>query len=88
MKFYLQWLLLIGVHLTLFWYFPTKANNLLQKHAYCDYENTETSGKCNEVRSNFFLWLFYLLYCMYFFFSALQVRFGLPELRKGNFTMQ
>ena len=37
---------------------------------------------------NWALWAFYLLYCIYFYFSALQIRFGLPELRKGNFTME
>jgi hypothetical protein len=37
---------------------------------------------------NWALICFYLLYCSYFFFSALQVRFGLPELRKGNFLME
>lgn len=36
---------------------------------------------------NWTLVVFYLLYCAYFAISALQIRFGLPELRKGNFAM-
>ena len=36
---------------------------------------------------NPFLMIFYLLYCLYFFYSALQIRYGYPELKKGNFMM-
>ena len=36
---------------------------------------------------NPFLLGFYLLYCAYFLISALQIRFGLPEFRKGSFAM-
>ena len=36
---------------------------------------------------NPFLLGFYLLYCVYFLISALQIRYGLPEFRKGNFAM-
>lgn len=34
---------------------------------------------------NSVLYIFYLLYCIYFTISALQIRYGLPELRKGSF---
>ena len=42
---------------------------------------------CNEFRTNWALILFYILYCFYFGLSALQVKYGHPEIRKGNFMM-
>jgi hypothetical protein len=42
---------------------------------------------CNEFGSNYSLMIFYLLYCLYFLVSALQIKYGLPEIRKGNFMM-
>jgi len=87
-KYYLQWVLIIGIHLSVFWWFPNKINMLVQQHPYCDLADKQTSKHCNEVRMNWALISFYLLYCVYFFFSCLQVRFGLPELRKGNFLME
>ena len=77
-KYYLQLILLIFVHLCVFWFFPIKANILIQGHGYCDYEDKLTSSKCNEVRQNWGLICFYLLYCLYFYLSALQIRFGMP----------
>jgi hypothetical protein len=88
LKYYLQVFLLIVVHALVFWFFPTKVNNTLQGHAYCDYEEPDTSKDCNEVHLNWSLMIFYILYCFYFLFSALQIRYGHPELRKGNFLMK
>ena len=87
LKYYLQLFMLILVNVITFWYFPIKANTDLQITAYCDYSNPDTGKSCNEVFMNWTLVVFYLLYCAYFAISALQIRFGLPELRKGNFAM-
>lgn len=88
LKYYLQWTLVILVHLITFWYMPSKSNNYSQGHYYCDIEVEKNSNlKCNEVRNNVFLIMFYLLYCFYFYCSALQIRHGYPELKKGNFLM-
>ena len=32
---------------------------------------------------NWSLVVFYLLYCLYFFASGLQIKYGLAEMRKG-----
>ena len=48
-KYYLQWVLLIFIHVSVFWYFPNKVNTIIQGHSYCDFEN-ETAKNCNEVR--------------------------------------
>jgi hypothetical protein len=42
---------------------------------------------CNEFGKNWALVLFYIIYCFYFILSGLQIRYGLPEMRKGNFMM-
>ncbi len=42
---------------------------------------------CNEFGGNPALIIFYILYCCYFWVSALQIRYGVPEMKKGNFMM-
>ena len=86
LKYYLQWFLTIFIHVVLFWYLPSKSNNATQGHYYCDYE-IMSNTRCNEVRDNAFLIMFYLLYCLYFYFSAVQIRYGYPELKKSSFLM-
>jgi len=86
LKYYLQLFLLIVIHVITFWYFPIKANLNIQVTPFCIF-NADTGSQCNEVRKNWTLVVFYLLYCFYFIISAFQIRFGLPELRKGNFAM-
>jgi hypothetical protein len=83
-KFYMQWLLLLIVHGFVFWYFPTQGNYKLQNHAWC--EEPSLTG-CNEFGGNWALIMFYLFYCCYFWLSAVQIRLGLPEIRKGNIMM-
>jgi len=85
-KYYLQLALLIIVHILVFWYFPIAANMGLMSTPFCQFGDS-VGSECNEVFMNWTLVVFYLLYCGYFFFSALQIRYGLPELRKGNFSM-
>ena len=81
-KFYLQWLLLIFVHILVFWFFPIHGNYKLQNNANC-----VGGGVCNEFGGNPALITFYLLYCCYFWVSALQIKYGVPEMKKGNFMM-
>ena len=87
LKYYLQLFMLVIIHIIVFWYFPIKANKDLQVTPFCQFKDPETGNSCNEVFMNWTLIIFYLMYCAYFTFSALQIRYGLPELRKGNFAM-
>jgi piezo-type mechanosensitive ion channel component 1/2 len=43
--------------------------------------------KCNEFGGNLTLICFYILYCCYFWVSAMQIREGVPEIKKGSFMM-
>lgn len=87
LKYYLQLFLLILIHVLVFWVWPIKANVDLMATPFCQFTGDQ-GDKCNEVFMNWTLVVFYLLYCGYFFVSALQIRYGLPELRKGNFAME
>jgi hypothetical protein len=42
---------------------------------------------CNKFYDNSSLVGFYLLFCTYFTTCANQIRFGLPELKKGGFML-
>jgi len=65
-KFYLQWLLLIFVHILVFWFFPIHGNYKLQNNANC-----VGGGVCNGFGGNPALIIFYILYCCYFWVSAI-----------------
>ena len=86
-KFYLQWLLLILVHIFVFWFFPIHGNYKLQNNPYCVKDSEKLNIKCNEFGGNWALIVFYILYCCYFWVSGLQIRYGVPEMKKGNFMM-
>ena len=81
-KYAFHCLQLFFIHLLTFWILPNRANYRLTKHLECTRRDMENS-RCNEVYTNPFLLWFYFLYCMYFAFSALQVRAGWPEAQEG-----
>lgn len=88
-KYYLQIFLLLLVHSFVFWYFPINGNIKLQNYPYCVTKTSQNKDKiaCNEFGDNWALVTFYLLYCAYFWVSALQIRYGVAEIKKGNFLM-
>ena len=70
------------MHILVFWFFPIHGNMKLQNNPNC-----VGGGVCNEFGGNPALIIFYILYCCYFWVSALQIRYGVPEMKKGNFMM-
>lgn len=72
-KYYLQIFLLLFVHGFVFWYFPITGNMKLQNYPYCVAKTSFTKDKinCNEFGENWALVIFYILYCWYFWVSAL-----------------
>ena len=88
-KYYLQILLLLFVHGFVFWYFPIAGNIKLQNYPYCVSRTSQSKDiiNCNEFGENWALVVFYMLYCGYFWMSALQIRFGVAEIKKSNFLM-
>lgn len=43
---------------------------------------------CKFITTNIFMIIFYFLYSLYFFFSALQIKYGINDLRSQNTLMQ
>eukprot|EP01022_Parablepharisma_sp_SALTPOND_P021454 TRINITY_DN424_c0_g1_i1.p1 TRINITY_DN424_c0_g1~~TRINITY_DN424_c0_g1_i1.p1 ORF type:complete len:2708 (-),score=170.36 TRINITY_DN424_c0_g1_i1:63-8186(-) len=77
LKFLLQCVLLGLIMYMIFWYFPNEGNVKLLGTPIC----ITTSEQCNEVTSNIWIMIFYLLFCVYFALSAHQIREGWPEIR-------
>jgi len=60
-------------------------NYNLNSIIYCQ---KDSLNECNDIWSNPFLVIFYILYLLYLFFSALQVRFGLHDIKKKSLFMR
>jgi hypothetical protein len=88
-KFYFQWLILILIHIMLFFYLPISGNLKYNQMKYCDEDKywKELDYRCNDLNKNSSIKIFYLLSCIYFFVSALQVKHGLPEVMTSYFMM-
>lgn len=75
-KFYLHWIMIIFVHLFVFWYIPITGNNTLYDSPECP-EDTEQYG-CKSFHKNIYLRLFYFFFIMYIMLSSLQIKNGMP----------
>ena len=82
-KLFIYVLLVVLVHSVVIWYFPMTGNFKIGEQLYCD-----QNGPCNDLSDNIFLWGFYILYMIYFCITALQFRYGLPQIRKGQFMYE
>ena len=68
LKYALLITILIFVNYFTFIFLPTGGTNRFE----CDYENS--NNECSYFKTNFFIYTFYLLYCIYFLISALQIK--------------
>jgi hypothetical protein len=68
-------MLLILVHIMVFWYFPIYGNISLYETAECPFD---APYGCRTFGENKALIVLYILYCIYFMYSALQIKYGLP----------
>lgn len=85
MKWAIQIGQLIGCHYIVFWLFPIASNNAIYGQSTCKRDSNafETYG-CYDFNENFSLIIFYLLYCIYFWISSLQIRFGYSDWREPS----
>ena len=72
LRYYWLWFLLIIVHWYIFFWL-TDQQKVCYGHPYC-----------NPFTQNGYLITFYIFFCVYFALSAVQIRTGLPELKKGG----
>ena len=77
-KFSVQVFTVLLIHYFIFYYFPIQGNKNLP---FVDEENN------NEFLSNPFLIVFYLFYVGYFTLSGMQIKNGLPDMRKKSSLM-
>lgn len=85
-KLLLHYILLIGVHLLVFWYYPLKGNfDKNNNNLYCD--DLLDHATCNNFQINRSLQMFYILFLIYFIYAGIQQREGLPKFRKGSFKI-
>ena len=84
-KFYFHLFLVFIVHFLVFWYFPLYSNYQKNAVVYCpDLYNTIN---CNNFQVNISLELFYIFYLIYFLISSLQIKYGSPKSRAGEFVL-
>lgn len=86
-KYILQIVLVIFVNFYVFWFLPIIGNYNLHNSSLCDRGLNRTS-QCNEFSENIFLKFFYFFYCIYFFFSGLQIKYSMVDLRKQSALMK
>jgi hypothetical protein len=69
----------IIIHGFVFFFLTMTGTYNLQNYIYC--ENTNPT-QCNDFTANSKMILFYILFCFYFYFSGLQIYYGLLDMRK------
>jgi len=85
LKCLLQIFTVIFAHIVIFWYLPFQGNYNLHSYYFCaKNQNTE----CNYFSNNGYLITFYILYLFYMIFSALQIQYGLLDMRKKSLFMR
>lgn len=67
----------------IFWLFPLASNDAIYGKPRCDKsnENTYRQYGCYDFKSNYSLIIFYMIFCVYFWLSALQIRDGYPDFK-------
>ncbi|CAG9313414.1 unnamed protein product [Blepharisma stoltei] len=84
LKVLLHFLIMLLVHVLVFWYFPISGTYSLTGKVYCPDNN---SANCNDFQVNDFIEWFYIIYAVYFMIVSLQIRHGLPTFRKVSFPL-
>lgn len=68
-KFFIHWVVLIGVHLYCFWFIPISSNMQLYGGAACNMEQKKFYG-CYNFKENTGIRSLYLLFCLYLIVSG------------------
>ena len=84
-RFLFHILQILLIHGMVFWYFPNNAGAQRNGYPECTKDDIDMN-KCNEVPSNMFLFIFYVLYSLYFTISSMQIREAWPEIDRDIVT--
>jgi piezo-type mechanosensitive ion channel component 1/2 len=82
-KYILHVFTVIVAHIFIFWYLPIQGNYNLHNYYYCD-----SLTECNNFHNNGYLIAFYIFYLLYMIFSAVQIHYGLLDMRKKSLLMR
>ena len=77
MKYVLNIVITIVVHITAFFFLPMYGNMKLNGNVYCTKEDKDS---CNDFISNIWIIMFYLLNLLYIFVSSLQIKHGYLDM--------
>ena len=80
-------ILLVLIHVYVFWIVPILGNTALYGSPDCKKSDSKYYG-CKDFHQNSTLKVLYVFLCTYLFFSALQIRFGLPLMKKPSSVLQ
>ncbi len=84
-KYILQFFIIIFCHLLIFFWFPFRGNYINLNTITCT--KTDEDDNCNSFSNNSYLILCYILYCIYLFFSGLQIRDGYYDMKQKSILM-
>jgi len=80
-------LILVGVHVFVFWVVPISGNLRLYDTSLCDPALVKYYG-CKNFHQDIYLQIFYLIMCCYLLLSGLQLKYGFPIWKKPSSVMQ
>ena len=84
-KYILQIFILVFSHLLIFFWFPFRGNFINSSTIACNNDDPDTT--CNNFSNNSYLILCYILYCIYLFFSGLQIKEGYYDMKQKSILM-
>jgi hypothetical protein len=84
-KYILHVTITILAHFFIFYFLTMVGTYNLQNYIYCE---SEDISLCNDFLDNSKMIGFYIIYCVYFYFSGLQVYYGLLDMRKKSILMR
>ena len=83
-KFFLLLISVILSHLFVFLYIPMIGNFNISNTYIC----STNEKNCNSFTNNTYLQILYIMYCIYFILSGVQIKFGFLELNENSNTIK
>lgn len=80
-------LILVSVHVFVFWFVPIYGNLRLYGTSLCDPALAKWYY-CKNFHQDVYLQIFYLIMCCYLLLSGLQLKYGFPIWKKASSVMQ
>lgn len=86
-KYMMHMVILVTVHIFVFWFIPITGNWSLYGSTTCDVKKQEYYG-CKNFHKNSYLIGFYIIVCFYLLLSSLQIKYGFAIHKKPSSVLQ